>query len=228
MLILTTDTDVKAGPLFYTPPQANATRLLGLGLVVALHAALIYALATGLAHRAIDIVRRPIMTTIIEEAPQPQAEPPPPAPRFLPPLPIFVPPPEVTIAKPPPVRPTAPTVITTVRPPPAAETPPAPVAAPAAAAPLRVAPRLDTGHSREPEYPPAARRLGEQGSLLLQALIDTDGRVLETKLVQSSGSQRLDRAALEGVKENYRFIPGTVDGKPEKVWFTIRFTWKLQ
>jgi protein TonB len=91
-----------------------------------------------------------------------------------------------------------------------------------------VAPRLDPGLSREPEYPPASRRLGEQGSLLLEALIASDGRVLETKLVQSSGSERLDRAALEGVKENYRFIPGTLDGKPQKVWLTVRFAWKLR
>ena len=256
--------------MYYSPPQTNLTRILGLGLVVALHAALIYALAAGLAHRVVDVVRHPVMTTIIEKAPQQEVpQPQPPAPRFAPPEPILMPPPAVNVAKPPPPPPpkvetpkppppaaprletplptpppprrAAPTAITPVRPPPAPAARPQPVtapkpavapppapAAPKAAAPVRVAPRLDSAKSHEPEYPAAARRLGEQGSLLMEVLVDMDGRVLDTRLVKSSGFERLDRAALEGVKADYRFLPGTVDGKPQRQWFTIRFTWKLQ
>jgi protein TonB len=61
----------------------------------------------------------------------------------------------------------------------------------------------------------------------MEVLIDIDGRVKDSKLVQTSGSEQLDAAALKGVKENYRFVPGTVDGKPQPMWFTFRFTWKL-
>ena len=89
-------------------------------------------------------------------------------------------------------------------------------------------PRLDPQHSHEPEYPPQSRRLGEQGSLVLQVLIDASGRAIDSKLVQSSGFPRLDQAALDGVKTNYRFFPGTVDGKPQQMWYTFKFTWKLQ
>jgi TonB family protein len=51
--------------------------------------------------------------------------------------------------------------------------------------------------------------------------------VVESKLVQSSGHEQLDQAALTGIKDNYRFVPGTVDGKPQRMSYTFRFNWKL-
>ncbi len=198
--------------------QPSGSRVVGIGIVILLHIAIIYALMNALAHRSVEIVRSPIETKIIDQAPQEKIEPPPPPPQFAPPPPPFIPPPEIDIERPPPpVQSTAPTVITTVKPAPA----PAPE-------PVRVLPRIDAQHSHEPDYPPQSRRLGEQGSLVLQALIAVDGRVLEAKLVQSSGFDRLDRAALEGIKSDYRFVPGTVDGKPQPMWYTFKFTWKLR
>jgi periplasmic protein TonB len=201
----------------YSAYQPAGSRLVGIGLVVLLHVAILYALVTALAHRSVEVVRSPIETKIIDQAPPEKAELSPPPPKFAPPPPPFIPPPEVNIEHPPPppVQSTAPTVITTVK----------PVVAPE---PIRILPRLDAQHSHEPEYPPQSRRLGEQGSLILQALIGVDGDVLESKLVQSSGFDRLDQAALEGIKSSYRFIPGTVDGKPQLMWYTFKFTWKLR
>jgi periplasmic protein TonB len=93
---------------------------------------------------------------------------------------------------------------------------------------VRVTPRLDMQRSQQPEYPAASRRLGEQGSSVIEVLVGVDGRVLDAKLLQSSGYDRLDQAALAGVKADYHFIPGTVDGKPQPMWFTFKFNWKLQ
>jgi protein TonB len=111
-------------------------------------------------------------------------------------------------------------------------TPEKPVAPPPAPVPVveavRVMPKIDAKRSQEPEYPPTSRRLGEQGSVTLQVLVDIDGRVVDTKLVQSSGFERLDQAALDGVKGSYRFLPGTLDGKPQQMWYTFKFTWKLR
>lgn len=198
--------------------QPSGTRLIGVGLVLLLHIAVIYALVTGLAHRVVDVVRAPIETKIIDEARQETPEPPPPPPQFTPPAPPFVPPPEVHIETPPPPPPqsTAITAVTPVKP--AAPPPP----------PTRVMPRIDAAHSQEPEYPPVSRRLGEQGSVILQVLVDVDGRVLDAKLLQSSGFERLDQAALQGVKTDYRFVPGAVDGTPQQMWYTFKFTWKLK
>jgi periplasmic protein TonB len=205
----------------YQPP---GTRLIGIGLVVLLHIAVIYALVTGLAYRAVDIIRAPVETEIIAPPkPEKPTEPPPPPLQLAPPPPAFVPPPEIQIEKPPPPpQSTAITAVTPVKP----VAPPPPVAP--AAEPVRVLPRIDARHSQEPEYPPTSRRLGEQGSVILQVLVDTDGKVIDSKLLQSSGYDRLDQAALDGVKSNYRFLPGTVDGKSQQMWYTFKFTWKLR
>jgi periplasmic protein TonB len=203
-------------------------RLFGIALVALLHVAIGYALVNGLARRAVDQARVLVEATIIDPTPPQKLAPPPPPPEIAPPPkavpppkivprpPLFVPPPEVKVQHPlaPPKQSTAPMVITTERSP--------------AADPVRILPRIDPQHSREPEYPAQSRRLGEQGSLVLQALIDIDGRVLETKLLQSSGFDRLDQAALDGIKSNYRFAPGTIDGKPQAMWYTFKFTWKLR
>lgn len=202
----------------YPSYQPSSRRFIGWGLVVLLHIGLIYALVNGLAERSANTVRPPIEARIIAATPPPQETPPPPPPppAVTPPPPPFVPPPEVHIATPAPASSSAIT---------ATATPPPP--APARAEPVRVLPRLDPSRSRQPEYPLAARRLGREGSLVLQVLVDVDGKVIDAKLVQSSGFDPLDQAALADVKQDYRFVPGTVDGKPQQMWRTIKFVWKL-
>ncbi|HUH84665.1 MAG TPA: energy transducer TonB [Stellaceae bacterium] len=216
-------------PIPYARPRPNAARgarLIGAGFVILLHVAFVYALVTSLAHRTVDVVRAPVEARIIDEAKEQKPEqPPPPPPVLSPPPAAFVPPPEVHVElPPPPPKSTAITVVAPVKPVPT----PAPPAPAPVAEPVRVMPRLDIGHSHEPEYPPTSRRLGEEGSLILQVLVGADGRVTDSKLVQTSGFDRLDQAALAGVKGNYRFVPGTIDGKPAPMWFTFRFTWKLR
>jgi protein TonB len=198
--------------------RSTISRVVGIGFVVLLHIALIYALVNALARRSVEVVHAPIETKIIEEIKQQPQEPPPPPPEFKPPPRAFVPPPEVHIETPAAAQSTAITAVTPV----------APVAAPPKAEPARVLPRVDAAHSQQPDYPPDARRAGEEGSLVLQVLVDPNGRAIDSKLEQSSGSERLDRAALQGVKASYRFTPGTVDGKAQEMWYTFKFTWKLK
>ncbi|MGH7002273.1 MAG: hypothetical protein ACREEA_12290, partial [Stellaceae bacterium] len=114
----------------YSAQRSPVTRYIGFGLVAAFHVAIIYALVTGLAHRAIDVVRAPIETKIIEEVQPEKRAPPPPPPQFAPPPLPFVPPPEIHIeTPPPPPRSTAPIVVTAVKPPapPVTAPPPEPV-----------------------------------------------------------------------------------------------------
>jgi protein TonB len=219
-------------PSSFSSPAAP--RLVGIGFVVLLHLLLIYALVTGLAHRAVQVVETPIETRIIAATKPQTAQPPPPPPlQLTPPPAALVPPPEIHIETPRPPPRTAVRVVRPVKPPPAPAPAPAPLPTPAPAPvpeapPVRVMPRIDAGRSRQPAYPDAARRLGEQGSVVLQVLIGTDGRVVDAKVLQSSGYDRLDRAAIDGVKNDYRFMPGTVDGKPAQMWYTFRFNWKLR
>ena len=92
--------------------QPSTTRFVGIGLVVLLHIAIIYALVNALAHRTVEFTPAPIETKIIDQAPQEKLEPPPPPPKFAPPPPPFVPPPEINVETPPPPQSTAPTAIT--------------------------------------------------------------------------------------------------------------------
>jgi len=84
-------------------------------------------------------------------------------------------------------------------------------------------------HSRfcsKPEYPSASRRFEESGVVVLNFLIDADGRVVQSNIHSSSGYERLDEAARQALSL-CRFKPGTVDGKPEKSWHKLKYVWKL-
>lgn len=61
-------------------------------------------------------------------------------------------------------------------------------------------------HNPPPDYPTSARRMGEQGRVLLRVLVSTKGDAESVQLESSSGSDRLDRSAIEAVKK-WRFIP---------------------
>jgi protein TonB len=86
-----------------------------------------------------------------------------------------------------------------------------PTAAPVAPKPVEPqeqAPRFDAAYLNNPApaYPSAARQLGEQGRVLLWVRVSREGSPLEVQLRQSSGSSRLDRAAVDAV-QRWRFVP---------------------
>jgi protein TonB len=77
----------------------------------------------------------------------------------------------------------------------------------------------------QPPYPAAARRLGEEGSVVVHVRIGRDGKVLTSTLAQSSGSPRLDAAALAHALAHWRFTPALKDGVAveESRDITVRF-----
>lgn len=58
-----------------------------------------------------------------------------------------------------------------------------------------------------PTYPAAALRDGVTGTVLLDLLVGTDGRVLKVRIVRSSGHRVLDEAATDEVLRAWRFRP---------------------
>lgn len=209
----------------------------GIGIVLAMHLVLGWALVTGLAQRMVEVIKSPLETKIIEENKPPPPPPPenlPPPPKFAPPPPSFVPPPEVNV-NPPPMP--APTITTTqVAPPPTPVTiapvaPQAPPAPPAPRTPVRTPPKIDFANVCDrPEYPRAARSSEATGATVIIYTMDTSGVIGEASVERSSGPTRehkqLDRAALEAVKA-CKGTPGTLDGKPEKLSGRITYDWKL-
>lgn len=121
---------------------------------------------------------------------------------------------ERAIAPPPPLEIPSETAISE---PPAPEPDPAPIvasAAPAPPAPI-VLPRFDVDYLRNPPpfYPALSRRSGEQGRVLLRVVVRPDGSPQTVELRQSSGSPRLDEAALDAVRR-WRFVPARQGNVP--------------
>lgn len=57
-----------------------------------------------------------------------------------------------------------------------------------------------------PVYPMLARRIGEQGRVLLKVLVLESGKAHSVEIDKSSGHRQLDKAAIEAVKQ-WKFIP---------------------
>ncbi len=226
----------------FAQQQRDPTKhLVGIAFVIAFHVLIVWALLTGLAQKVVEVVKAPLETKIIQEIkPPPPPPPPPPAPKMVAPPPPFIPPPEIVVANPPPVTNTIQVTTHTAPPepaqmvptaPPVMDAPPAPPSPPAPPAPpprqvVRTLPVADAKSCEEPEYPAASRRNEETGTVVLRFLIDVDGRVIDSRIVSSSGFSRLDKAAKEGLSSCI-YKPGTVDGKPERMWMDRSFHWRL-
>ena len=78
-----------------------------------------------------------------------------------------------------------------------------------------------------PVYPAASKRLGESGRVLLRVEIGIDGRARQVQVSRSSGSSRLDDAALAAVRAA-RFKPYTENGTPLVVWSTVPIIFELE
>ena len=93
--------------------------------------------------------------------------------------------------------------------------------------------RPDPQHRNvRPEYPATSIRLKEEGISVLSVLIDENGDIVDAKLATSSGSTRLDDAALRGVTSHgmnrWHYLPALKDGKPIPVWQFVSIKWALQ
>ncbi|SIS98935.1 outer membrane transport energization protein TonB [Insolitispirillum peregrinum] len=183
----------------------------------------------------------PVLMARIIAAPVVAPPVPPPAP-----LPESQPAPQVAAVPPVvPPKPKAPTVVQKARATPAKPKPPdsPPVVAeqaapavplasavrpePAPSPPTEVAPKVDpAGRCAAPDYPAASRRLQESGAVVLMFLIGPQGQVLESKIAESSGFERLDEAARVALAR-CRFQPGTQGGVPTQAWAKIRYVWRL-
>jgi periplasmic protein TonB len=200
--------------------RSGAGSPVGIAVVILFHVGLFYVLFEYAGTQRVQIAPQPLEVRIVDEAkPAEPPPPPPPLPPFNAPPPPFVPAPEIIIATP--VSVAAPIAATTAARP--VEAAPPPPAAPA----KRVLPDIDTRRSSDPAYPPESRRHGEEGLVVLLVLVESDGQASDVRLEKSSGHDRLDEAAIDGAKHNFRYIPGTVDGKPERMWLRYRYNFQL-
>ena len=82
------------------------------------------------------------------------------------------------------------------------------------------------GRNPPPQYPPQARRLNQQGQVLLRARVDAQGQVQQVEIVSSSGFPALDRAAQEAV-QGWQFSPALRNNTPIESWVTVPIQFTL-
>lgn len=218
-----------AAPLPYTP-RLSPLMLTG---IVLTHIGLLAALVLAVADKAKTITPpRPLMVSLIEEA-QPEPEP---EVRPTPPQPVVKPqtPPPMLVAKR--ATPTPQAVIEAPQPDPQPEPlpevlpPPVPVVAeaPKPAPPPTPPNAADYLNNPKPPYPGLSKKLKEQGTVQLRALINPDGSVAKLELLKSSGYERLDSSAFNTVKNSWKFEPARQNGQPVAEWvnFPVNFTLK--
>jgi len=194
-------------------------RTVVLAVIIGLHLFIAWALATGLARKAIEVLAPPIQTDIVQEDVKKNEPPPPPPPELQKP-PVEVPPPDVTIDMP--VETTQTTAISNVTTK-HTEAPPPP-----AKATSRTALGPGKGFpATEDYYPSASRRLEEQGVVVVNVCVDTNGKLSQPPTVdKGSGSPRLDEGGVKLAQAGSgHYKPATEDGKPVAACgkFAIRF-----
>lgn len=92
---------------------------------------------------------------------------------------------------------------------------PAAPAAPAASVATPIA-----AMSPHPEYPLEALRRNEAGRVLLRVDVGSDGTPTNLDFIDRSGSQALDRAAMDAVRD-WRFTPARSNGRPVASQVTV-------
>jgi periplasmic protein TonB len=192
----------------YARQQRDPTRhMVGIGVVILLHVLVIWALMSGLGQNVIQIIKKPLNATIIEEIKLPPPPPPPPPPpkkiveppKVPPPIDTYVPPPDI----PPPVTQVAPPITAVTPAPPPQEykieaPPPVVVQAPPKPAVRRGIAKIS---GDDPSYPREAIRAGVQkGRVVARLSIDESGKVTDVNIISSDPRGVFDkvvRAALE-------------------------------
>lgn len=153
----------------------------------------------------LEPVQPPPVLAVREDAPSPVTVAPPP--QEPAPLPVVLPPPE-------PVKPVAVAVASVLAP-----APPPPI----------IAPRFDADYldNPAPSYPALSRRLGENGRVLLRVFVNPDGQAVQVEIRESSGFERLDKAARDTVLR-WRFVPARQGEKGVAAWVLVPISFSLR
>jgi len=78
----------------------------------------------------------------------------------------------------------------------------------------------------KPVYPPSAKRMGMEGTVMLKVFVSWEGSVIKIEVAHSSGYKILDNAALQAVK-NWRFIPARRGETPIDEWVQVPIAFHL-
>jgi protein TonB len=185
---------------FGADQRMSRNTIIGIGIVILLHVFLVYALVTGLASSAVELIKKPLEIKIIT----PQTTPPPPPqvivpppPKLTAPPPPYIPPPLIQVQAPP-QTPIA--VTTTVKPteaPPQASPVPAPVSHVSNSVGA-VCPNVGAiAQNLQDQFDRIADNLGiTTANVTIEVTEDANGNVSNPRVVSSTAAP-LDQIALQ-------------------------------
>jgi len=78
-----------------------------------------------------------------------------------------------------------------------------------------------------PAYPALSRRMGEQGTVLLRVLVESDGHASKVEIRASSGFERLDQSALDAVGR-WKFVPAKQGDQTVGAWVVVPILFSLR
>jgi protein TonB len=78
-----------------------------------------------------------------------------------------------------------------------------------------------------PVYPPASRRAGEQGTVMVRVLVTERGLPGQLQVLKSSGHPRLDEAALDAIRK-WKFKPAKNGATPILSWTRVQVKFELK
>ncbi|HUO97877.1 MAG TPA: energy transducer TonB [Rhizomicrobium sp.] len=191
------------------PSLLSPQRLPALIAATAIVIGFAWALSVGLAQRVVEKGLEEIKIDVLKEKIE-KKEPPPPPPEMKAPPPPFVPPPDIVIQTeaPPPTN----TITTQSQ----VKAPPA-ISSPAS---------IGRPHVCLQDYPAISVRLGEQGTTTLAFTITAEGTVENVHVANSSGSERLDNAAVD-CAARWRYKPAIEKNNPVAVPWKAEVKWVL-
>jgi len=219
--------------------ETRLSRLAGVAIVIGVH----LAVAAVLMH--VDVVRdtvaesMPVFVSFLQPQPVPPVVTPAPPPPAKPPPPkrtrqVAQRPaeaPSLTAAPAPAVNAEAPVLPEPLHEPaPPAPAEPAPATADVVTKAAPPDPRVVTAVAfvRRPqvEYPPLSRRLGEHGRVVLRVLVNREGRAERVEVQATSGSPRLDEAAIRATREAI-YRPHLENGEAVAMWAIVPTLFEL-
>ena len=213
----------------FSRADRKANRLAPLCVIVLVHAGILYALQSGLLQRAVPSLKHEVFATLIA-SPQPaQAKPP-----AMPSVPRHAMPRENLLPQPIPLQSSPAATSVSIAPAPAPVTsatatpalPSTAVETVEATTPKTVSSGVEYLQPPQPEYPAIARRMHEEGKVVMRVLVNENGRAEHIELQQSSGSLRLDEAARLALLRAV-FKPYRENGKTVAVYAIVPIRFQL-
>jgi len=184
--------------------------MVAVSLAVLLEAGAIYLVASGLGTRVMQAFPHPIDLDVFAPVPKPVPLPPPLQTPFVKPSLPTVSRPVIELQTPPASNP----MVSQPGHPQGTQSSVVPAQPPVSNVLAPTPPSGIAATHTQPPYPMLARRIGEQGSVLLSITVAIDGSVQSASVARSSGKIDLDEAAVSWVKDHWKYRPASRNGQP--------------